>query len=72
VFYWDQKQKDEGVLVIPPEYFDIYKILTIVVNSSNEYRKLTVTDPGSYDVTKWVDAKGKTHNINMVWIRFSE
>jgi hypothetical protein len=71
VFYWDQKQKDEGILVIPPEYFTSNKSLTIVVNSSNEYRMLTVTAAGSFDVQKWVDEKGKVHNINTIWIRFN-
>jgi hypothetical protein len=72
VFYWDVKQKDEGKLVIPAEYFATYKNLTIVVKSSSEYRKLTVTKPGVYDITKWTDANGKEHNINMVWIRFNK
>ena len=71
VFYWDEKQKDEGVLVVPPEFFNKYKSLTIVVNSSNEYRKLTVTTPGTFDVRKWVDDKGKVHNINAIWVRFN-
>jgi uncharacterized repeat protein (TIGR02543 family) len=70
VFYWDQKQKDEGVLEISPEFFETYTNLTIVVKSSNEYRKITLTTPGTYDVQKWLDAKGKEHNINMVWIRY--
>jgi hypothetical protein len=71
VFYWDQKQKDEGVLVIGSEFFMTNTSLTVVVNSSNVYRKMTITAPGSYDVRKWVDAKGKEHNINMIWIRFN-
>jgi hypothetical protein len=72
IFYWDQKQKDEGVLVIPKEFFNTHTSLTIVVKSSNEYRKLTVADSGSYDVTKWTDEKGALHNINTVWIRFDD
>ena len=72
IFYWDQKQKDEGVLVVGPKFFSSNKSLTIVVNSSSEYRKMTITAPGSYDVKKWVDAKGKTHNINMIWLRFND
>jgi len=31
---------------------------------------MTVTSPGTFDVPKWVNSKGKVHNINMVWIRF--
>ncbi|MDR2712295.1 MAG: InlB B-repeat-containing protein [Clostridiales bacterium] len=71
VFYWDQKQKDEGVLEIAPAFFDTYASLTIVVKSSNEYRKITVPVSGSFEVKKWMDNKGKEHNINMVWIRFN-
>jgi hypothetical protein len=71
VFYWDQKQKDEGVLVIPPEFFAKYASLTIVVKSSNEYRKITIPISGAFDVQKWLDEKGKVHNINMIWIRFN-
>jgi hypothetical protein len=70
IFYWDQKQKDEGVLVISEEFFETYFGLRIVVKSSNEYRQLTVTAPGSYDVTKWTDTAGKEHNINMIWLQF--
>jgi len=70
VFTWDQKQKDEGVLFVPAAYFNKYASLTIVAKASNEYRIMTINSPGSYDVPKWVDAKGKIHNINMVWIRF--
>jgi hypothetical protein len=32
---------------------------------------LTVTAAGSFDVQKWVDEKGKVHNINTIWIRFN-
>jgi len=70
VFYWDQKQKDEGVLVVSEEFFETYFGLRIVVKSSNEYRQLTVTAPGSYAVTKWTDTAGKEHNINMIWLQF--
>ncbi|MDR0373523.1 MAG: hypothetical protein LBI79_08220 [Nitrososphaerota archaeon] len=70
VFYWDEKQKDDGVLVVPDEFFETYGQLTVVVKSSNEYRKLIITHPGDYEITKFIDAKGMTKNINMVWIRF--
>ena len=70
VFYWDQKQKDEGVLVVSGEFFETYFGLRIVVKSSNEYRQLTVTTPGNYEVTKWTDTAGKEHNINMIWLQF--
>jgi hypothetical protein len=72
VFYWDEKQKDEGVLIIAPEFFETHESLTIVVKASNEYRKMTVTSAGSYVVTKWVDEKGKLFNINMIWIQIND
>ena len=71
VFYWDQKQKDNGVLEIASMFFETYKSVTIVVKSSNEYRKITVPISGSFEVNKWVDEKGKEHNINMIWVRFN-
>ena len=70
IFYCDDKLKDGGKLVIPDTYFQTHESLTIVVNSGSEYMKITVFEPGEYDVTPWVDAKGKTHNINMLWLQF--
>jgi len=46
--------------------------VTVVVNSASEYRKITLTTSGTFDVKKWVDEKGKEHNINMIWIRFDD
>lgn len=72
VFYWDQKQKDAGVLMVSEEFFETYFCLRIVVKSSNEYRQLTVTVPGSYDVAKWTDGTGKEHNINSIWLQLHD
>ncbi|MCL2643817.1 MAG: hypothetical protein FWD52_10025 [Candidatus Bathyarchaeota archaeon] len=71
-FRWDQKQKDEGVLVVSEKFFMAYFDLRIVVKSSNEYRQLTITAPGSYDVTKWTDNTGKEHNINIIWLQLHD
>ncbi|MCL1809132.1 MAG: InlB B-repeat-containing protein [Clostridiales bacterium] len=72
VFYWDQKQKDNGVLEIAPEFFDAYSSLTVVVKSSNEYRILTLPVNGEFDISKWANTKGMEQNINAVWVRFNE
>ncbi|MCL1809134.1 MAG: InlB B-repeat-containing protein [Clostridiales bacterium] len=72
VFYWDQKQKDNGVLEIAPGFFDAYASLTIVVKSSNEYRMLTLPISGRFGISKWVNAKGMEQSINMVWVRFNK
>ena len=72
VFYWDQKQKDGGVLEVSPIFFETYASLTIVVKSGSEYRKMTISTSGAFEVPKWEDAKGNVHNINMVWIQFND
>jgi len=72
VFYWDVKQKDDCVLVIAPSYFEKNSILTLVANSGSEYKKMTFNKPGTYDIKKWVNDKGKVQNINMIWVRFGK
>lgn len=67
VFYWDQKQKDDCVLVIAPEFFRTHKSVTIVTNSKNDYRIVTIPVSGTFEVKKW----NGNDNINMVWIRFN-
>ncbi|MDR0771562.1 MAG: hypothetical protein LBF15_00375 [Candidatus Peribacteria bacterium] len=69
------KQKDTGFAVIAPFFFDKYKSLTITVKSSNEYRNVTFTEPGTYFIDQFLlknEQKGPSggyHNIN--WVGFS-
>jgi uncharacterized repeat protein (TIGR02543 family) len=80
-FWWGFKdvkglQSENGLLIIDESFFSTHSSVTIVVKSSADiqYVKATITESGAYSIVvpKWADAKGKEHNINMVWIRFDD
>jgi CubicO group peptidase (beta-lactamase class C family) len=62
-FTWIEKQSDDAYLVVNDSFFLRYTSLDLIIQCANQYRKITVSSPGTYLVAK---VGGK--NINMAWI----
>ena len=73
-FYWDANQKDSGYAVLSRKFFTHNESLILTVKSSNEYKNVTITQPGTYFIDRFLlknekkGPEGGYHNIN--WIGF--
>ena len=73
-FYWDAKQKDSGYAVLSKKFFALNESLILTVKSSNVYKNVTITQPGTYFIDQFLlknekkGPEGGYHNIN--WIGF--
>ena len=74
-FYWDDKQKEDGLLMVESQYFtDEYTEFTVTIKLANEYWDWTVslqpnqeTTPDGY-YTFIMPRDGLPKNINMVFL----
>jgi len=63
VFIWDQKQKDQGLLLVKEGAFDYYENITLTVKNANVYTDYVIPGAGVFFIP-YVAGK----NINMVWL----
>jgi len=75
-FFWDSKQTDSGYAVLSDKFFITNESLTITVKSTNVYKNVTITRPGTYFINRFLlknekkGPEGGYQNIN--WVGFSK
>jgi len=74
-FFWDSKQTDSCYAVLSDKFFITNESLTITVKSTNVYKNVTITRPGTYFINRFLlknEKKGPAggyQNIN--WVGFN-